>query len=150
AQLAHAYEGLAAVVQMPEAAAALLLRASALAAQGGDVELANHRVATARAIAPDDASALLVIAETGATPQVEAADPFGAADPLLARAEILEMRGALADDSTAAATWELDRAEALELAGRLREAGSVVATVLKTRPDDLRGLTALRRLAERA
>ena len=63
-----------------------------------------------------------------------------AVDPLLARAEVLEMRSALADDPAARASWELDRAEALELAGRLREAGAVVAAVLKTRPDDLRAL----------
>lgn len=150
AQLAQAYEGLASTVQMPEAAAALLLRAAALAAAGGDLELANQRVAAARTAAPDDASALLVVAETGTIPSVESNDPFAAVDPLLARAEILEMRSALADDAAARASWELDRAEALELAGRLREAGAVVAAVLKSRPDDLRALTALRRMATRA
>ena len=83
-------------------------------------------------------------------PSVEGSDLFAAVDPLLARAEILELRSALADDPAARASWELDRAEALELAGRLREAGTVVAAVLKTRPDDLRALTALRRMANRA
>jgi tetratricopeptide (TPR) repeat protein len=149
-RLAHAYEGLAATVQMPEASAALLLRAAALAAAEGDLELANQRVAAARTRAPDDTSALLVVAETGATPLVDAADPFAAVDPLLARAEILEMRSALADDPASRVSWELDRAEALELAGRLREAGAVIAAVLKVRPDDLRALAALRRMANRA
>lgn len=150
--LAHAYEGLAAAVaeQMPEASAALLLRGAAMAVAAADLELANQRVTAARTAAPDDTSALLVVAETGTTPHVEASDPFAAVDPLLARAEILEMRGALADDPAAAATWELDRAEALELAGRVKEAGAVVAAVLKTRPDDLRALSALRRMAVRA
>jgi tetratricopeptide (TPR) repeat protein len=148
--LAQAYEGLAATVQMPEAAAALLLRAAAMAAADGDLDTANARVAAARIAAPDDASALLVLAETGALPQVDADDAFAAVDPLLARAEVLEMRAALADDPNARAAWELDRAEALELAGRLREAGSVIAAVLKQRPDDLRALAALRRMAKRA
>jgi hypothetical protein len=149
--LAAAYEGLGAAVQtqMPEASAALLLRGAAVAAAAGDLELANQRVTAARSAAPDDTSALLVVAETGANPQVDASDAFAAVDPLLARAEVLEMRGALADDPAAAASWELDRAEALELAGRLREAGAVVAAVLKTRPDDLRALSALRRMANR-
>jgi tetratricopeptide (TPR) repeat protein len=148
--LAEAYEGLAATVQMPEASAALLLRAAALAAANGDLDTANQRVAAARGAAPDDPSALLVIAETGVIPQVEAGDAFAAVDPLLARAEILEMRAALADDPAARSAWDLDRGEALELAGRLREAGAVVAAVLKQRPDDLRALSALRRMANRA
>ncbi|HUJ63353.1 MAG TPA: tetratricopeptide repeat protein [Kofleriaceae bacterium] len=150
AALAQAHEGLARAVAMPDAAAALLLRAALMAAAAGDLDLANQRVIAARAAAPDDTSALLVTAETGTMPQVEAADPFAAVDPLLARAEVLEMRSALADDPDARASWELDRAEALELAGRLREAGAVVAAVLKTRPDDLRALSALRRMAKRA
>ena len=148
--LAAAYEGLAATVQMPEATAALLLRAAAMAVAEGELDTANVRIAAARTAAPDDTSALLVIAETAPLPQVEADDAFAAVDPLLARAEVLEMRAALADDPNARAVWELDRAEALELAGRLREAGTVVAAVLKQRPDDLRGLTALRRMARRA
>jgi Tfp pilus assembly protein PilF len=149
AQLSRALEGLAASVQMPDAAAALLLRGAAMAAAAGDLELANQRVGTARNVAPDDTSALLVNAETSATPHVDARDAFAAVDPLLARAEVLEMRGALADDAGARASWELERAEALELAGRLREAGAVVAAVLKTHPNDLRALTALRRMANR-
>ncbi|HEX4452166.1 MAG TPA: hypothetical protein VH143_14920 [Kofleriaceae bacterium] len=150
ASLAEAYEGLAASVQMPEAAAALLLRAAAMAAAEGELESSNVRIANARNAAPDDTSALLVLAETAPLPQVEAGDAFAAVDPLLGRAEVLEMRAALADDPNSRATWELDRAEALELAGRLREAGTVVAAVLKQRPDDLRALSALRRMANRA
>ena len=150
AALAAAFEGLAATIQMPEAAAALLLRAAAMAAANGDVDTANQRVTAARLAAPDDASALLVVAETAASPSVDAGDAFASVDPLLARAEVLEMRGALADDPKARSSWELDRAEALELAGRLREAGVVVAGVLKTEPDDLRALGALRRMATRA
>jgi hypothetical protein len=149
AALAQSYEGLATSVQMPEAAAALLLRGAAMAAAGGDLELANTRVQHARNAAPDDTSALLVTAEIGVLPHVDAADAFAAVDPLLARAEVLEMRSALADDSAARASWELERAESLELAGRMREAGAVVAAVLKTRPDDLRALSALRRMANR-
>jgi tetratricopeptide (TPR) repeat protein len=149
-QLARAYEGLAGAVDMPEAAAALLLRGAAMAAAAGDLELANQRIMAARNAAPDDTSALLVTAETATAPQVDGADAFAAVDPLLARVEVLEMRSALADDASARASWELDRAEALELAGRMREAGAVVAAVLKTRPDDLRALTALRRMATRA
>jgi tetratricopeptide (TPR) repeat protein len=141
--LGAAYESLASAVEMPEAAATLLLRGALVAASNGDIEQANRRVAAARAAAPDDVSALLVVAEAGA------ANARGV-DQLLARAEVLALRGALADDLDARASWDLDRAEALELAGRLREAGTVVATVLKARPDDLRGLSALHRIARRA
>jgi tetratricopeptide (TPR) repeat protein len=146
-----AYDGLARTVEMPEAAAALHMRAAAMAAANGDLDLANNRVAAARAEAPDDVSALLVVAETSAAPHVDPdADPTSIVDPMLARAEALELRGALADDPAAQVSWELDRAEALELAGRLREAGTVVASVLATHPGDLRALDALRRLARRA
>ena len=149
--LSAAYDGLAASVEMPEAAAALHLRAAAMAAATGDLELANQRVAAARVAAPDDASALLVLAETGALPVVETgADNATVIDALLARAEVLELRSALADDPASRSSWELDRAEALELAGRLREAGAVVAAVLASQPNDLRALEALRRLAHRA
>jgi tetratricopeptide (TPR) repeat protein len=150
AALAAAFEGLAATIQMPEAAAALFLRSAAMAAANGDLDLANQRVTAARLAAPDDASAMLVVAETAGSPSVDAGDAFASVDPLLARAEVLEMRGALADDPKARSSWDLDRAEALELAGRLREAGVVVAGVLKTEPDDLRALGALRRMAARA
>jgi tetratricopeptide (TPR) repeat protein len=149
--LSAAYDGLAASVEMPEAAAALHLRAAAMAAATGDLELANQRVAAARVAAPDDTSALLVLAETGAIPTVEStADSASTIDALLARAEVLELRSALADDPATRSSWELDRAEALELAGRLREAGAVVAAVLASQPSDLRALEALRRLARRA
>jgi Tfp pilus assembly protein PilF len=148
-RLAQAYEDLAANTSMVDASAALLLRAAAMAAANNDLALADQRVALARNAAPDDASALLVVAETSTQPVVEANDAFAAVDPLLARAEVLEMRSALADDPAARASWELDRAESLELAGRMREAGAVVAAVLKTRPDDLRALSALRRMADR-
>src|SRR5262249_39738520 len=70
-QLAAAYEGLARAVQMPEASAALYLRGAAMAAASADLDLANQRIAAARAAAPDDTSALLVVAETGTAPQVE-------------------------------------------------------------------------------
>jgi cellulose synthase operon protein C len=149
--LSAAYDGLAASVEMPEAAAALHLRAAAMAAASGDVELSNQRVAAARIAAPDDTSALLVLAETGSIPQVDSdVDPVAVIDALLARAEVLELRSALADDPASRSSWELDRAEALELAGRLREAGTVVAAVLASQPGDLRALEALRRLARRA
>ncbi|MGN6109123.1 MAG: hypothetical protein ACTHU0_28715, partial [Kofleriaceae bacterium] len=151
--LASAYEGLATSVEMPGASAALHLRAAAMSAAVGEVELANQRVAAARQAAPDDASALLVVAETASIPVVDTpagASPEATVDALLARAEILEMRSALADDPASRATWELDRAEALELAGRLREAGAVVVAVLKTQPGDLRALEALRRMSKRA
>ncbi len=149
--LSAAYDGLAASVEMPEAAAALHLRAAAMAAAVGEVELSNQRVAAARLAAPDDASALLVLAETGTIPQVDSAgDNASTIDALLARAEVLELRSALADDPASRSSWELDRAEALELAGRLREAGTVVAAVLAAQPGDLRALEALRRLARRA
>ncbi|HEX3762711.1 MAG TPA: hypothetical protein VHW23_28645 [Kofleriaceae bacterium] len=149
--LSAAYDGLAASVEMPEAAAALHLRAAAMAAATGDLELANQRVAAARIAAPDDTSALLVLAETGALPAVETgADNATVIDALLARAEVLELRSALADDPASRSSWELDRAEALELAGRLREAGAVVSAVLVSQPNDLRALEVLRRLAHRA
>lgn len=146
-----AFDALAASVQMPEAAAALHMRAAAMAAASGDPELANQRVAAARAAAPDDTSALLVLAEASAIPHVDAAndDRNAIIDPLLARAEVLELRSALADDPAAQAGWELDRAEALEIAGRVREAGTVIASVLKAQPEDLRGLEAMRRMAKR-
>lgn len=149
--LSAAFDALAASIQMPEAAAALHMRAAAMAAASGDAELANQRVAAARAAAPDDTSALVVLAEASAIPQVETAldDKNAIIDPLLARAEVLELRSALADDPNAQAGWELDRAEALELAGRVREAGTVVVAVLKSQPQDLRALEALRRMARR-
>ncbi|HEY4177595.1 MAG TPA: tetratricopeptide repeat protein [Kofleriaceae bacterium] len=154
AALQLAYDALADSVEMPEAAAALHMRAAAIAAASGDLELANRRVLAARTSAPDDVSALVVLAEASATPHVDAdaiaGDPNAVIDPLLARAEVLELRSALADDPAAQAAWELDHAEALELAGRLREAGAVVNSVLKAQPDDLRALEALRRLAKRA
>jgi len=146
-----AYDGLARTVEMPEAAAALHMRAAAMAAANGDLVLANNRVTAARVSAPDDVSALVVVAETDTTMYMESGtDPASMVDPMLARAEALELRGALADDPAAQASWELDRAEALELAGRLREAGTVVASVLATHPGDLRALEALRRLSRRA
>jgi tetratricopeptide (TPR) repeat protein len=155
--LQASYDALADSVQMPEAAAALHMRAAAMAAASGDLDVANQRVASARASAPDDVSALLVLAEANATPNLDiptsaSADDIAKAmvDPLLARAEVLELRSALADDPAAQSAWELDRAEALELAGRLREAGAVVTSVLKTQPGDLRALEALRRMAKRA
>ncbi|HSR95486.1 MAG TPA: hypothetical protein VLM79_00395 [Kofleriaceae bacterium] len=148
--LSAAYDGLAASVEMPEAAAALHLRAAAMAAASGDLDLANQRVMAARFAAPDDTSALLVLAETGSIPQVDSdSDAAAVVDALLSRAEILELRSALADDPASRASWELDRAEALELAGRLREAGTVVAAVLASQPNDLRALEALRRMAKR-
>ena len=155
AALQQSYDALADSVQMPEAAAALHMRAAAMAAASGDLDVANQRVAAARASAPDDVSALVVLAEASATPQVDApvSAPDGDAavvDPLLARAEVLELRSALADDPAAQSAWELYRAESLELAGRLREAGAVVTAVLKTQPGDLRALEALRRMAKRA
>ena len=152
AGLSAAYDALAGSVQMPEAAAALHMRAAAVAAASGDLELANQRVAAARASSPDDTSALLVLAEASATPpHVDVdADEASIIDPLLARAEVLELRSALADDPAAQTSWELDRAEALELAGRVREAGRVVASVLKTQPADLRALESMRRMAKRA
>jgi tetratricopeptide (TPR) repeat protein len=124
-----------------------------MAAATGDLDLANQRVAAARLAAPDDTSALLVLAETGSIPQVDSESEEDEAiviDALLARAEVLELRSALADDPASRSSWELDRAEALELAGRLREAGTVVAGVLASQPGDLRALEALRRLAARA
>jgi tetratricopeptide (TPR) repeat protein len=148
--LSAAYDGLAACVAMPEAAAALHLRAAAMAAATGDLDLANQRVAAARLADPDDTSALLVLAETSTIPQVDSESDDAAVDALLARAEVLELRSALADDPASRSSWELDRAEALELAGRLREAGMVVASVLVSQPDDLRALDVLRRLAKRA
>nr|HEX4312727.1 hypothetical protein [Kofleriaceae bacterium] len=163
--LAKAYEGLAGAVgssgqatsASAETAAALHLRAAAMALAAGDVELANARVLAARTAAPDDSSALLVVAETGASAPADdgggGSSPDAgskAVDALLARAEVLEMRGALADDPAARASWELDRAEALEVAGRLREAGKVVAAVLQAHPGDLRALAALRRMTKRA
>ncbi len=118
-----------------------------MAVATGDLDIANARVGAARNAAPDDASALLVIAETGPAAPADDANQVTA---LLARAEVLEMRAALADDPAARASWELDRAEALEIAGRLREAGKVVASVLQSTPGDIRALGALRRLTKRA
>lgn len=152
-QLAKAYGALAAAVDMPEAAAALHLRAAAMASAAGDTELANHRIGAARQAAPDDVSALLVVAETGTLPAIGSGSEDSdesVVGALLARAEILETRAALADDPTAQSSFELDRAEALELAGRVREAARVVVAVLKVHPGDLRALEALRRMAKRA
>ncbi len=149
--LADAYARLAARLTMPDAAAALHMRAAALATAAGEHDLAVARVAAARAIAPDDVGALLVAAEhtaVAAPPGVDE-DPATAIDRLLARADILAMRSTLADDPAARDGWEMDRAEALEAAGRLKEAGTVVAGVVRAAPSDLRALTALHRLARR-
>ncbi len=145
--LAAAFDGLSATVQMPEAAAALGMRAAAMAAAAREPALAAARVVSARASAPDDMSVLVVLAENSAVPAAPAADAAEIVGSLLARAELLALRSALADDPAAQSSWELDRAEALELAGRLREAGAVVAWVLTQDPRDLRALDALRRMA---
>jgi tetratricopeptide (TPR) repeat protein len=158
--LAAATAALAESTTQADAAAALHLRASALTtALGEDTTAAAglppavSSVARARAIAPDDVGALVVAAERAAMP---APPPAGspeevafAVDQLLARAEVFALRAQLADDPVARASWELDRADALEAAGRLKEAGGVVAGVLRTLPNDLRALEALRRLARR-
>jgi tetratricopeptide (TPR) repeat protein len=151
AELATAYERLASATSMPEAASALRLRAAAIAAAGSEPELAAARVSAARQAAPDDIGALVVAAEYAPPPTAPGKndDVQAAIDQLLARAEVLEMRAALADDPAARISWELDRAEALEAAGRLKEAGAVVAAVLRSQPDDLRALESLRRLARR-
>ncbi len=132
-------------------AAALHLRAAALAAASGLVDEVAIRVAAARTAAPDDVGALVVTAEHAppAEPPRKQDDAAAIVDQLLARAEVFTMRAALADDPAARASWELDRAEALECAGRLKESGAVVTAVLKADPDDLRALEALRRLARR-
>lgn len=156
-----AFESLASAVSMPEAAGALYLRASAMAAAQGDRALMQRRVKAAWSAAHEDTSSLVVAAETWELPEGgvagEGAGASGAGgsdnapliDALLARAEILERRAALTDDPVARSSWELDLAEVLERAGRLREAGDVVATVLRALPDDLRALSALRRLTKR-
>ncbi|MGE3457858.1 MAG: hypothetical protein AB7O24_22280, partial [Kofleriaceae bacterium] len=146
--LSASYDGLAESVEMPEAAAALHMRASAVAVSTGDLEISHQRLAAARASAPDDISALMVLAETAQLPRVDgdASDVQAVIDPLLARAEVLELRAALSDDPVARASWELDRAEALEVAGRTREAATVVTSVLKFNQTDVRALEALRRI----
>src|SRR5213078_4395936 len=77
-------------------------------------------------------------------------DPFAAIDQLLERADLLDRRGALADDPEARAAWDLERAEVLELAGQPRETCGILAGVLEHRPDDWRAIAALRRIAQRA
>jgi hypothetical protein len=151
AELSAAYERLAAAALAPDAAVALHLRAAAMASAAGDTDEAAARVAAARAASADDVGALVVTAEHAppATPPGPGDDPTAAVDQLLARAEVLAMRAAMADDPAARASWELDRAEALECAGRLKEAGEVVTAVLADDPEDLRALEALRRLARR-
>ena len=145
-----AYMQLASTVQMPEAAAALFLRAAAVAAANGDVDVANERIEAAQTADPDNMNALFLVAEIAAALPVDAADPFAAVDLLLSRAEILKRRGELTDDQVSRIPWELDRADALELAGQLREAGTVIASVLQIAPDDRRAMWALRRVAQRA
>ena len=151
AALALAFEQLAAQVAMPEAAAAMYLRAAAIATAAGEHDAAMARVAAARHVAPDDVGALLVAAEqqATATPPAPGEDAASAVDRLLARADVLAMRSTLADDPAARDGWELDRAEALEAAGRLREAGAAVTAVLRASPGDVRALEALLRLAAR-
>lgn len=159
-----AFESLASAVSMPEASGALYLRASAMAAAQGDRALMQRRVKAAWSAAHEDVSSLVVAAETWELPDgAVVGDGAGASgaggaggsdnapliDALLARAEILERRAALTDDPVARSSWELDLAEVLERAGRLREAGDVVASVLRALPDDLRALSALRRLTKR-
>jgi len=144
------YVALAAAVQMPEAAVALLLRAAAIASATGDAELASQRVEAARVAAPDNVYALFVAAEVGLPKPIDPADPFAAGDQLIAHAELLEKRGALAGDPESRTPWELDWAEALELAGQLREASAVLAAVLQDRPDNRRAISAVRRIAQRA
>ncbi len=149
-RVGNAYATLAAALQMPEAAAALFLRAAAIATASGDLELANERVEAARMAAPDSVTAMLVATEAGPARASKSADPFAAVDRLLARAELIGMRGALTDDPAEIAAWELDRAETLELAGQVREASEVFAGVLAKRPHDRRAVSALRRIANQA
>ncbi|HRC56649.1 MAG TPA: hypothetical protein PKU97_12040, partial [Kofleriaceae bacterium] len=161
-----AFESLAGALTMPEAAGALYLRAAAMAAAQGDRPLMQRRVNAAWAAAHEDVSSLVVAAETWEFPDAvamasesrdgdgersegAAMDSAPVVDALLARAEVLERRAALTDDPVARSSWELDLAEVLERAGRLREAGDVVAAVLRTLPDDVRALNALRRLTKR-
>jgi tetratricopeptide (TPR) repeat protein len=155
-----AFEALAGAVTMPEAAGALHLRAAAMASALNDSALAQRRVTAAWTAAHEDVSALVVAAETWELPDAgsdgaagsEASEDSGSAgvvDALLARAEVLERRAALADDPPSRAHWELDLAEVLERAGRLREAGDVIVAVLRAAPDDVRALVALRRMSHR-
>lgn len=158
-----AFESLAAAVTMPEAAGALHLRAAAMASAMNDSALAQRRVTAAWTAAHEDVSALVVAAETWELPDTGVASDkgngeagedsdggtAGVVDALLARAEVLERRAALADDPPSRAHWELDLAEVLERAGRLREAGDVLVAVLRTAPGDVRALVALRRMSAR-
>lgn len=146
-----AFEALAGAVTMPEAAGALHLRAAAMASAMNDAPLAQRRVTAAWTAAHEDVSALMVAAETWQLPEPgEGGNTDGVVDSLLARAEVLERRAALADDPSSRAHWELDLAEVLERAGRLREAGAVIVGVLRAAPDDVRALVALRRMSQRA
>jgi tetratricopeptide (TPR) repeat protein len=143
-----AFEALAGAVSMPEASGALHLRAAAMASALHDTQLAQRRVTAAWTAAHEDVSALVVAAETWEPPDA-GGDNATMVDAMLARAEVLERRAALADDPATRAHWELDLAEVLERAGRLREAGKVITSVLKAAPDDVRALYALRRIAQR-
>lgn len=153
-----AFEALAGAVTMPEAAGALHLRAAAMASAMNDAAQAQRRVNAAWAAAHEDVSALVAAAETWELPEAPAPDAGGEGeggkegivDALLARAEVLERRAALADDPASRSHWELDLAEVLERAGRLREAGDVIVGVLRALPDDVRALVALRRMSLRA
>src|SRR5213078_2798826 len=118
ARQGQVYGELATGLAMPEATGALLLRAAAIAAASGEPELATRRVEAARGAAPDSAHALFVAAELDPPRPTDPGDPFAAIDQLLERADLLDRRGALADDPEARAAWDLERAEVLELAGQ--------------------------------
>ena len=64
---------------------------------------------------------------------IDATDPFGAVDRLLARAETIKARGDLAEDPIARASWELDRAEALPQ----RECLEMVKRITTPPPDNV-------------
>ncbi|MEM9490462.1 MAG: hypothetical protein AAGC55_15045, partial [Myxococcota bacterium] len=134
-------------IRTPEVAAALLLRAAAIAEVESDTELLHDRLHRALDRSLGEAS-LVVAAEYAAAlrPEEVAATT---AEQLAARADLFGMRAGLVAGPGARIDWELDRAEALEAAGRLREAGQVVVGVLGNNLDDVRALQLLRRICRR-
>lgn len=154
-ELGDALSELAADVSHADAKTTLLLRSAAVSEVAGDRDQARKRLADALAAGPEHLGAIVAAAEhlpvdsgldDGAMSSGEQDADGG---PAIDAAMVYQRRAALSDDPIARQDWSLDAAEALERKGRLKEAGEVLATVLRSRPDDIRSLELLVRVCRR-
>lgn len=143
------YRALATATDAPAIATAAFMRAAVRAAAAGDVRTAAQLAHAARDVDPNDVTLRCLVADIGPLMADDVDDPFVATEQLVAHAELLEERAALADDPASRIAWQLDRAELLERAGQLDDAISTIADVLRQRPDERRALAAIGHIARR-